>query len=49
MREKRDAPVDSLGSEALPQGDKNDKNYRYQCLISVMLSSQTKDEVFFKA
>ena len=42
----RDAPVDSMGAEALPQGpDEVDrKTARYQVLVALMLSSQTKDQ-----
>lgn len=45
LRSDRSAPVDSNGSEALPQRDLGDKVFRFQVLIALMLSSQTKDGV----
>ena len=45
MRSKRDAPVDSMGAECCPDANEEPKVFRYQALISLMLSSQTKDEV----
>jgi hypothetical protein len=45
LRQDRTAPVDSDGSEALPETTKGDKTYRFQVLIALMLSSQTKDAV----
>lgn len=51
MRAKMVAPVDHMGCERIPDGITpfllvNDpKTYRFQLLISLMLSSQTKDEV----
>ena len=45
MRSKRDAPVDSQGAECCPDKGAEPKVYRYQSLIGLMLSSQTKDEV----
>eukprot|EP01135_Chromosphaera_perkinsii_P003279 Nk52_evm54s239 gene=Nk52_evmTU54s239 len=45
MRRENPAPVDSMGCEAHPGKDSDPKNYRFQVLISLMLSSQTKDEV----
>lgn len=43
MRKERNAPVDLHGAECLAQGD--DKTFRFQVLVSLMLSSQTKDAV----
>ncbi|CAD5124098.1 DgyrCDS12400 [Dimorphilus gyrociliatus] len=45
MRSEREAPVDTMGCDAV--GDKKAEGhvYRYQVLISLMLSSQTKDQV----
>ena len=46
MRKNRDAPVDSMGAEQCY--DKEcalDKDKRFQILVSLMLSSQTKDQV----
>lgn len=37
------APVDSLGAAVIPQG--SDKDFRFQCLLGVMLSAQTKDQI----
>ena len=45
LRSDRSAPVDTNGSEALPQRDLGDKVFRFQVLIALMLSSQTKDGV----
>ena len=45
MRKKRDAPVDSNGTECCADPRAEPKLYRYQTLIGLMLSSQTKDEV----
>jgi hypothetical protein len=45
LRQDRSAPVDSDGSEALPQKDLGAKTTRFQVLIALMLSSQTKDAV----
>ena len=45
LRSDRTAPVDTNGSEALPQKDLGEKTYRFQVLIALMLSSQTKDNV----
>ncbi|GEQ68622.1 hypothetical protein JCM33374_g2290 [Metschnikowia sp. JCM 33374] len=48
-------PVDSFGCERLPDtitpgmSSNDPKTYRFQLLISLMLSSQTKDEVNFAA
>lgn len=48
-------PVDSMGCERMPDSitpemlRKNPKLYRFQLLISLMLSSQTKDETNFQA
>ncbi|CAH8470217.1 unnamed protein product [Schistosoma rodhaini] len=45
MRESRDAPVDSMGCERLADETEHPKTFRLQVLISLMLSSQTKDQV----
>jgi endonuclease-3 len=46
LRRDRSAPVDSDGSEVLPRGkDSDPPTFRYQVLIALMLSSQTKDGV----
>ncbi|KAI5951941.1 hypothetical protein KGF54_005016 [Candida jiufengensis] len=55
MRSKFLAPVDHQGCESMPNTITknlkltNPKKYRFQLLISLMLSSQTKDEVNFEA
>lgn len=43
LRSDRSAPVDSDGAASLAQIDRGETIYRYQILISLMLSSQTKD------
>jgi endonuclease-3 len=45
LRQDRSAPVDTDGSEALPQCHLGDKTRRFQVLIALMLSSQTKDAI----
>lgn len=45
LRQDRTAPVDSDGSEALPDKSQGEKVFRFQVLISLMLSSQTKDAI----
>ncbi|VDQ02912.1 unnamed protein product [Trichobilharzia regenti] len=45
MRESRDAPVDTMGCERLANESEDPKTFRLQVLISLMLSSQTKDQV----
>ena len=45
LRRDRSAPVDTDGGEELPERDRGDKVYRFQVLVALMLSSQTKDAV----
>ncbi|XP_056090295.1 endonuclease III-like protein 1 isoform X2 [Rhinichthys klamathensis goyatoka] len=45
MRSKRDAPVDQMGAEKCYDTEAPPEVRRYQVLISLMLSSQTKDLV----
>lgn len=45
MRKNRDAPVDTQGAECCPDPNAEPKVFRYQALLGLMLSSQTKDEV----
>lgn len=45
MRSKRDAPVDQMGAEKCYDTQALPEVRRYQVLISLMLSSQTKDQV----
>ncbi|XP_045771789.1 endonuclease III-like protein 1 isoform X2 [Maniola jurtina] len=49
MRSNHDAPVDSMGCHMSMDKDASPKIIRYQSLISLMLSSQTKDQVTFAA
>jgi len=50
MRKDRNAAVDSMGSHELPEKHHSDARvFRFQALVSLMLSSQTKDEVTSKA
>lgn len=43
MRKEKDAPVDTMGCERCSDDDADDKTQRFQILVSLMLSSQTKD------
>ncbi|XP_077980509.1 endonuclease III-like protein 1 [Glandiceps talaboti] len=45
MRKNLDAPVDTMGCERLADKEAVPQVYRYQVLLSLMLSSQTKDQV----
>ncbi|XP_064633448.1 endonuclease III-like protein 1 [Lineus longissimus] len=45
MRKCRDAPVDSMGCERIADVNESPKVFRYQTLLALMMSSQTKDEV----
>ncbi|KER25088.1 hypothetical protein T265_07380 [Opisthorchis viverrini] len=45
MRKDRDAPVDVMGCERLADRKADPKTFRLQVLLSLMLSSQTKDQV----
>ncbi|XP_038211698.1 endonuclease III-like protein 1 [Zerene cesonia] len=49
MRANNDAPVDSMGCHMCMDENAPPKVIRYQSLISLMLSSQTKDQVTFAA
>ncbi|CAG4975535.1 unnamed protein product [Colias eurytheme] len=49
MRANNDAPVDSMGCHMCMDEEAPPKVIRYQSLISLMLSSQTKDQVTFAA
>ncbi|XP_045535724.1 endonuclease III-like protein 1, partial [Papilio machaon] len=49
MRSNNDAPVDSMGCHMTMDENAPPKVIRYQTLISLMLSSQTKDQVTFAA
>lgn len=45
MRKDRDAPVDTMGCDKCMDEEGDPKDIRYQSLLSLMLSSQTKDQV----
>ncbi|KHN79451.1 putative endonuclease III -like protein [Toxocara canis] len=45
MRSPKDAPVDTMGCHMLGDVLASPKVYRFQILVSLMLSSQTKDQV----
>lgn len=45
LRSDRSAPVDTDGGEALPEKHLGEVVHRYQVLMALMLSSQTKDAV----
>lgn len=45
LRSDKTAPLDSDGAEALPEKHLGDVIFRFQVLIALMLSSQTKDAV----
>ena len=49
MRKARTAPVDSMGCERAHDQSASQEVQRFQCLVSLMLSSQTKDEVNYAA
>ena len=49
MRKERTAPVDSMGCERAHDQAASVQVQRFQCLVSLMLSSQTKDEVNYAA
>ncbi|KAJ1732786.1 alpha,alpha-trehalase nth1 [Coemansia sp. Benny D160-2] len=44
-RATHEAPVDTVGCEALTEEEKDPKLRRFRSLISLMLSAQTKDEI----
>jgi len=45
LRADRTAPLDSDGGEALPERHFGEKVHRFQVVLALMLSSQTKDAV----
>ncbi len=47
-RETLDAPVDIYGPQAIASKKNGDRIYRYQVLVALMLSSQTKDQITAK-
>ncbi|KAJ2597396.1 alpha,alpha-trehalase nth1, partial [Coemansia sp. RSA 1722] len=48
-RAAHEAPVDTVGCEALTAEEKDPKMQRFRSLISLMLSAQTKDEITAEA
>ncbi|KAJ2466467.1 alpha,alpha-trehalase nth1 [Coemansia sp. RSA 2337] len=48
-RATHEAPVDTVGCEALTEEEKDPKLKRFRSLVSLMLSAQTKDEVTAEA
>lgn len=49
MRKKHPAPVDTMGCDKCSEDNYDEKAQRYHCLLSLMLSSQTKDQITFDA
>ncbi|BFZ17745.1 hypothetical protein BsWGS_20784 [Bradybaena similaris] len=49
MRKNRDAPVDTMGCSVISDRNARPEDYRYQVLLSLMLSSQTKDQITSEA
>lgn len=55
MREHFESPVDTMGCESIPNtiqpglSEMKPRVYRFQLLVSLILSSQTKDEVTYNA
>ncbi|CRK99955.1 CLUMA_CG013252, isoform A [Clunio marinus] len=49
MRNDNDAPVDSMGCEKIADQSADEKTKRFQILIALLLSSQTKDAITFGA
>lgn len=49
MRMENDAPVDTMGCHKCHDTDEVPEVQRYQILVALMLSSQTKDEVTYAA
>ena len=45
LRQDRSAPVDTDGGHELPERHRGEKVWRFQVLVALMLSSQTKDAV----
>lgn len=45
MRKHKTAPVDEMGCHKCADPNASDAVFRYQCLLALMLSSQTKDQV----
>jgi hypothetical protein len=48
MRKNRTAPVDEMGCHKCADELANEKVFRFQTLIALMLSSQTKDQITYR-
>merc|ERR1719421_1459247 len=44
LRAQRDAPVDTIGCDRLADKRASKADFEWQCLVSAMLSSQTRDQ-----
>lgn len=49
LRADCDAKIDKYGAEALPERNQGEKVFRFQVLVALMLSSQTRDEAVASA
>ncbi|XP_036324623.1 endonuclease III-like protein 1 isoform X1 [Rhagoletis pomonella] len=49
MRSATDAPVDTMGCHKCSDNEADEKTQRFQKLVALMLSSQTKDEITYEA
>ncbi|XP_044252425.1 endonuclease III-like protein 1 [Tribolium madens] len=49
MRKNFDAPVDSMGCDKCQEESASPEVFRYQALLALMLSSQTKDQIVYSA
>ena len=49
MRKGKTAPVDRMGARRTVDLEATNQVQRFQCLVSLMLSSQTKDDVTYAA
>lgn len=49
MRDEDDAPVDTMGVDCCPDSKADRPTYKFQSLVSLILSSQTKDPITFAA
>ena len=49
LRSDCDAKIDKYGAEALPERNRGEKVFRFQVLVALMLSSQTRDEAVASA
>eukprot|EP00461_Guttulinopsis_vulgaris_P007855 UN07905 len=49
MRQKTQAPVDTIGCSETADKTADPKTQRFETLISLMLSAQTRDEITYNA